>query len=398
MKRVYLVFAILLSSLFSFSQTYNSDVEDIINDVSLDSLTFYLRNLSGEDSVVVNGQATIIDHRVSNWGNDLAAEYIDETLRGLGYETTIQDYDVKGKNVYAIKDGTLYPQQFYIICAHYDAVTFYGADDNASGCTAVLEAARIFKDILFEYSVIFAFWDEEELGLLGSEYYADVANIINQDIIGVINMDMITWDGNEDSEFEIHTKQSSSPDFLANHVVGVTSLYNIPLNPRIENPGTSASDHASFWSNDFDAVCISEEYFGNDFNPYYHTVNDRISNLNMPYFHNMAKVTIGSLASLAAPDNTTSVEELLVKNNIELNCFPNPSTGKTTLSVKLKDESSLNIHILNSMGQKEIHICNDYRLQGKKNFEFNTNKLNPGIYLIVANSSHGNDTFKLLVQ
>ncbi|PLX11875.1 MAG: hypothetical protein C0598_07150 [Marinilabiliales bacterium] len=398
MKPFYLVAVFLFCGLFSFSQTYNTDVEDIINDVNLDSLTYYLRNLSGEDPVVVNGQTTTIEHRVSNWGNDLAAEYIYETMQGFGYEVTMQDYAANGKNVYAVKEGSLYPDDYYMICAHYDAVDYYCADDNASGTTAVLEAARIFKDLDFEYSIVFALWDEEEIGLIGSYYYANDANNNDQSILGVINMDMISWDGDGDNEFEIHTSFTSNSDDLADYVVQINNIYNLPLEPSIENPGTTASDHASFWSNNFAAILLIEEYYGGDFNPYYHTELDRISILDMEYFHNMSKLSIGTLASLAMPDNTISVEERFANSSLELNCYPNPSNGKTNISVMLKEEGNLKVSLLNSMGQKVKHICDDYQLQGENNFEFNTSELIPGIYLLVASSTKGNATFKLLVQ
>lgn len=395
MKRFYLIVLLAFSVIFGFSQSYSPDVQSIINDVNLDSLTYYLRNLSGEDAVVVNGQTTTIEHRVSNWGNDLAAEYIDETMQGFGYETTIQDYSANGKNIYAIKEGTLNPDEYYIICAHYDAVDYYCADDNGSGSSAVLEAARIFKDLEFDYSIIFAFWDEEELGLYGSSFFAGNTNL---NILGVINMDMISWDGDDDNEFEIHSRPIANSIELADYIIEVNSLYNIPLNPRLENQGTTASDHASFWDNDFKAVLIIEEYYGNDFNPYYHSELDRISILNIPYFHNMAKLSIGSLASLAVPDEIISVKENLVDSNIEINCFPNPTNGNTTISITLKEQTSLKVQLLNSMGKKVKLISDAFHQQGKNQFEFNSSNLSPGLYLIIANSPKGSTTFKLLVK
>lgn len=395
MKRFYLIIILVFSVAFGFSQSYSPDVQSIINDVNLDSLTYYLRNLSGEDAVVVNGQTTTIDHRVSNWGNDLAAEYLDETMQGFGYETTIQDYAAKGKNVYAIKEGSLHPDAYYIICAHYDAVDYYCADDNGSGSAAVLEAARIFKNMSFEYSIIFAFWDEEELGLYGSSYFAGNTNL---NILGVINMDMISWDGDGDNEFEIHTKQSMTSDDLGDYIVEINNLYSLPLNPNIENPGTTASDHASFWNNGYSAVLLIEEYYGNDFNPYYHSELDRIAILNMPYFHNMAKLSIGSLASLAVPDEIISVEENLAVSNIDIYCFPNPTNGNTTISITLKEQTSLKVQLVNSIGKKVKLISDAFHQQGKNQFEFNSSNLSPGLYLIIANSPKGSKTFKLLVN
>ena len=145
MRNLYIALLFLLASLASHAQEFNPHVNDIINEVNVDSLIYQLRNLSGEDPVVIGGELTTVEHRVSSWGNDLAAQYIFETLEGFGLETYYQDYSSGGKNVYAIQQGTEYPDEYYMICAHYDAVDFYCADDNGSGTAGVLETARIFR-------------------------------------------------------------------------------------------------------------------------------------------------------------------------------------------------------------------------------------------------------------
>ena len=63
-----------------------------------------------------------------------------------------------------MKTGTKYPYRKYIIGAHYDDIiwplpglndTIHGADDNASGVCAVLEAARLLANMNLDYTVIF---------------------------------------------------------------------------------------------------------------------------------------------------------------------------------------------------------------------------------------------------
>jgi photosystem II stability/assembly factor-like uncharacterized protein len=64
-------------------------------------------------------------------------------------------------NLIATKTGTTYPDQHYIVCAHYDAtsnnpmVNAPGADDNGSGTATVLETARVLADYEFKYSIKF---------------------------------------------------------------------------------------------------------------------------------------------------------------------------------------------------------------------------------------------------
>lgn len=66
-----------------------------------------------------------------------------------------------------------------------------GADDNASGAAVVLEAARLLSSIQTPYTIIFALWDEEEIGLIGSANYARHAVQSGEQILGIVNMDML---------------------------------------------------------------------------------------------------------------------------------------------------------------------------------------------------------------
>ena len=400
MRRLYIVVIFLFSGLITFSQTYNQEVENIINQVELDSLIHYLRNLSGEDSVVVNGEGTIIEHRVSNWGNDLAADYLKQTLEGFGLTTTMQEYSTSGKNIYAVQEGTVYPDEYIMICAHYDAVDYYCADDNGSGSTGVLEAARIFSGIEFEYSIIYALWDEEEIGLIGSGYYAAEAASNGDVIHAVINMDMISWDGDDDMAVEIHSSYLANSNVLADYIVEVNELYDLQLVPSIELPGTSASDHSKFWNNGFAAALIIEEYYGGDFNPYYHTEEDRIAILNMPYFHEMAKLALGVLASKAVPYNsiTTSMDEEERIAGIRLTNYPNPFNRETTVSYTMKNENFIRISMVNSLG-KEVRVIVEGVVQsGNHQFQLQAENLPEGMYFLCTQTLQGTFTHKMMIN
>ena len=398
MKNIYFIFIFLFSGLDAFSQTYNADVEDIINEVNLDSLINYLRDLSGEDSVTVDGQQTIIEHRVSNWGNNLAADYIKQTLEGFGLTPVFQEYSGSGKNVYAVQDGTVYPDEYYMICAHYDAMDFYCADDNGSGSSAVLEAARIFSSLEFDYSIIYALWDEEEYGLIGSDYYASQA-ASNDDVIhAVINMDMISWDGDEDMVVEIHTSMLANSNDLADYVVAVNELYNIPLTTSIELPGTIYSDHYAFWTNGYAAVLMIEEYFGGDFNPYYHTEQDRIAILNMPYFHEMAKLSIGALASMAVPSIATSIDAVDQLVGFQLSIYPNPFEHETNISYTLQESSYLRISMMNSLGKEVMVLVDGIKQNGENHLQLHAYDLPSGLYFLYTQTPSATYTYKILIN
>jgi len=102
MKKIYLALALLITSVYSFSQDFDINVESLINKVELDSMVNYVRILSGEDSAVINGTLTIIPNRIHN-SNDLAADYIKQTLSSFGLDAQFHDY-ASGRNIYAIQE------------------------------------------------------------------------------------------------------------------------------------------------------------------------------------------------------------------------------------------------------------------------------------------------------
>ncbi len=71
-----------------------------------------------------------------------------------------------------------------------DAIHF-GADDNASGTAAVLEAARQLRELGHDRNIALAFWSGEELGLLGSADFVDDAVIPVDQIAAYVNLDMV---------------------------------------------------------------------------------------------------------------------------------------------------------------------------------------------------------------
>lgn len=301
---------LLLSVIFVHSSMNSqTTLESIKNNTNLDTLMKFVKELSGVVPVVVDGQTYTIASRHKNYpGNDIAMNYIRQKLQSYGYNTAIQTFSTTGKNVLGTKTGTLYPNKKYIICAHFDAMpsgpVAPGADDNASGTAAVLEAARILANYQFPFTVVFALWDEEEQGLIGATYYATQA-VNNQDsILGVINMDMIAWDSNNDGKVKVHTKNIAQSYALSNKMIELNTALNIGLDPIIKDPGITASDHAPFWARNYSAILLIEEDVA-DFNSYYHTVNDVWTHFNQPYFLKSAQLAITTFANFALNYNLT---------------------------------------------------------------------------------------------
>lgn len=296
-----LVIVFLLLSQEVFSQSL---IQNILNQTNLDSLLQNVRDLSGVNPVVVNGsQTTIVSRNKSNAANAIAADYIKQRLNGYGIPATIESFSSTCANVMGVQRGTKFPNKKFIICAHFDnmpsGATAPGADDNGSGTAAVIEAARIFSQYSFPYTIVYALWDEEEQGLVGSAYYANQAAAAGDSILGVINLDMIAYEQNGDNLANIHTKSTGISVAMANKMVELIQQYNLGLTTTITNPGITASDHASFWNKNYSAILLIEDYNGGDFNAYYHTVNDKITAFNNPYFLKMSKAAFATLAYYA---------------------------------------------------------------------------------------------------
>jgi len=313
MKKIILVLLMLLGTQGSLYP--QSTIQTIINNTNIDSLLYFVEELSGEVSTIIGGSPyTIVSRHKNNASNDKAADYIKQKLQSYGLPTYNQVFSSTGRNVYGVQLGTVYPNKKYIICAHYDDMpsgsTAPGADDNASGTAAVIEAARIFTQYQSKYTIIYALWDEEEQGLIGSAYYAQQAHNAGDSIMGVINMDMTAWDNDNDGVGEIHVRNYANSNSLKDMMVQVNTTYSIGVIPSVINPGATASDHASFWNNGYGALLLIEEYYGGDFNAYYHTVNDKILYFNQPYYHKMSRLALGTVATLADLTEIVPVELL----------------------------------------------------------------------------------------
>jgi hypothetical protein len=313
MKHV-LIITFFFSSIFCNAQT----VADFIKETDLPLLKKTIDELSGEVPTTVNGTAQTIRNRVSSKGNDIAADYIKEKLNGYGLTATDQIYKAGatgGRNVYAIQLGKTKPKDIYMICGHYDAVADYCADDNLSGTVTVLEAARILSKYCFESTIVYALWDEEETGLNGSKYYAAQAKSRKDNILGVLNIDMSAYDGDNDKNFDIDCNSNANSLAMKDLLLQLVSTYKFNLIGNVVNPGTPDSDHASFWPT-YGALLLGECWSKKDVTPFYHNAKDRASTLNFPYYYEMVKLAIAYMATAAVPIKSTQLSVIQLNNTL----------------------------------------------------------------------------------
>tara|TARA_R110002050_G_scaffold65841_11_gene142316 strand:- start:18085 stop:19137 length:1053 start_codon:yes stop_codon:yes gene_type:complete len=144
-------------------------------------------------------------------GIEMAAGYIENIFKSNGidpffknYRDTLTNFEKPAYNIVGFIEGTdkHLKNEFVIIGAHYDHIgsadavandhIANGANDNASGTTAVLEFARYFGKLKNnKRSVIFALFSAEEKGLLGSKHLAKRLKDQNLDLYTMLNFEMV---------------------------------------------------------------------------------------------------------------------------------------------------------------------------------------------------------------
>ncbi len=302
-------------------------------------------------------------------------------------------------NILGTKTGTVYPDQQVVICAHMDnrseqpETNAPGADDNGSGSTATIEAARVFADFNFERTIKFCLWTGEEQGLLGSAAYAEEAFARGDDIVGVYNFDMIAWDGNSDNAIDLHCGTNSSSIELGNALAEVITDYNLALIPQVITYGSSgASDHASFWDYGYPAIMGIEDF--GDFNPYYHSTGDNINHIMDGYFTEFTRAAIGAVATLAVPDTVMTFvdesESLPFGFALHEN-YPNPFNASTTISFSVANDTEIDLGIYDILGRRVATLYNGPVDAGTHRVRLNASGLTSGVYFYRLAAADGND-------
>lgn len=285
-------------------------VQSMINQVQSSTLYNYVAGLSGEQSVTIGGAPFTLYTRSTTAAAyiEKATQYAYEHFQSLGLAVSYHTWQYSSgqrRNVVAEQPGSD-TNCLYLLTAHLDDTSptpnsqAPGADDNASGATGVLVAADILSRYQFTCTLQYVLFTGEEQGLLGSEAYAQDAAARGDPILGVLNLDMIAYNspGSDATiEMDVRTGQAGNPDrVLSSMVSGVITAYDIDLLSQVCEWDEADSDHYSFWQAGYPAVYVGEDW--DDHTPYYHTTNDRVGTLNMPYFTAYVKAMVGAMAHL----------------------------------------------------------------------------------------------------
>ncbi len=281
----------------------NPFIHDIVEAVNEDSLTStiqtyedYVTRLCVTDQFHDSCEWT--RDKFMSYGIDAQVEEFDFTFYGTPYTSW---------NVVGEKPGIIEPDVIVIICGHLDSITMSnpfetapGADDNGSGSAAVVEAARVLSEQDFRYTIRFICFGAEELGLIGSDIYAQEAAANGDSIIAVVNLDMILYA--PEGLRQLFVPYNTISEELAMNMEAITATYVPELELNVQySPGTTYSDHASFWQQGYPALLGIEQ--GVDQNPYYHQENDLLANYMeyFPFGTECAKAAIATVAVYADP-------------------------------------------------------------------------------------------------
>ena len=291
---------------------WDAAVAGMVEQVTEAAVTELAGGLSGERPVPVGGSLVTIASRHTTSVQQIgrATQFAYERLVSFGLAPSYHAWQrgsVAGRNVVADLPGVSRPTEIVILCAHLDDMPYGsvapGADDNASGSTGVLLAAQILSDHRFQRTIRFVLFTGEEQGLYGSDAYAALLAAQGTNVVAVLNLDMISWDGGGAPTLRLHTRTPGNSGYAADRAIAdtfraaVTSTSGTPCRPSTTPTGSRrATTPRSGRGAGPPSSRIEDDE--NDFNPYYHTTSDTLATLNIPYFTNFVRASVATTAHL----------------------------------------------------------------------------------------------------
>jgi len=260
--------------------------------------------------------------RTGTAGSEKARAFIVERFKasgvvpfGASYEHTFAfrtrgvSGEQRGVNVVGYIDGTLQPRRYIVISAHYDhlgtrnGVVFNGADDNASGTAALFAIAKYFSSHTPRNSFIFAAFDAEELGLLGSQAFVKQPPVDVQLLSLNLNLDMI----GREQDRKLFVVGTARQPFLRPTIEAIARNASVRLLMGHENPAepedwTADSDHYSFMQAKIPAL-----YFGVEDFKEHHQATDDYESMTVDFYAKAVETLVQVVGQFDA--NLESIEK-----------------------------------------------------------------------------------------
>ncbi len=293
--------------------------------------------------------------------SDSAARYLASKLQAMGLETRIDTVAYlsgswkKTFNVVATVRGAS-TGPIVVLGAHYDSISRFsytdslarapGADDNASGCAALMEAARILERYPLEHTVQCVFFGGEEVGRIGSSAFAADAAARGTRIKGMMSLDAIGYEPGPVRDVEIiHDAASDSlaracAEAFARFSSGTVAVTTF-------NSYWGQSDHYPFWREGYPAVHVFEG--SRDENPYFHTDEDVASRIDIDYLRDITDTIVRFALELAGIAESGSPIELGA-------AFPNPFENVTAVPYFISSRAPVTVTVYDVKGRKVRRI------------------------------------------
>jgi len=251
-------------------------------------------------------------------GDERARDYLVGRFAAIGLTAELDPFPVQSvmaNNIIAKHPGVGDSNEVYIFSAHYDSTSNTpmtsapGADDNATGVAAVLEAARVITPHGFQHDIWFVLTAAEEQGSLGSKHMVGWLKQQGIQVKGVIAPDMIGyWPAGEGDQFDILGDPASS--FLVDKMADVATRQGVAHKTYIEHTYCYGDDHTNFQEAGFPAItpmdCVEAHNVAGstEDTPHYHRPTDTFATLHMGFTTKVVGVITTTLAELGAPTAT----------------------------------------------------------------------------------------------
>jgi photosystem II stability/assembly factor-like uncharacterized protein len=333
--------------------------------------------------------------------DDGGATWIDRTQNMPDWAGT------RAVNVVATRPGSIRADEAVIICGHYDSISqgdpmtlAPGADDDASGISAVLEAARVMAGTHYERTIRYICFGGEEQGLIGSGAYATAARGAGDAIIGVLDFDNMGYVDHRPEDADLLCDSTS--EWLADHMIECGSVYLPAFGvQKTVFGGALTSDHAPFWSVGYSALTGYADI--PPVNPYYHTAGDTVGNLTKSFMANYARLAVATLAELAVPDTLTAGLPEGFASVPVLAASPNPFSGTTTIAFSLTERSKVEAAVFDVGGRRVRTLASGVLAAGPHRFAWDGRDSRgeaaaPGVYFARVQLEGGTERAVKLVS
>ncbi|MCF6222308.1 MAG: M28 family metallopeptidase [Flavobacteriaceae bacterium] len=277
--------------------------------------------------------------RTGEKGQKMAANYITAFYKNLGlkapegHDNYLQEIpkaffngksNADSENVVAYISGSEKPDEIIVISAHYDHLgmdgeeVFNGADDDASGTSAVLEIAQAFQKAKKDgygpkRSILFLNLTGEEEGLYGSKYYTSHPLFPLENTVVNLNIDMVgrVDKKHEDKPNYIYLigadKLSSELHKLSEQTNKKYSQLKLDYTFNDENDPNRfyyRSDHYNFAKNNIPVI-----FYFNGVHEDYHKTTDTADKINYEILAKRAQLVFYTAWEIANRENRLVVDK-----------------------------------------------------------------------------------------